>query len=109
MRDWLVKYWLTALFGAVTGGLGAVVKHIWGRQKCQTARQEAVEEGLRGLLHDRIYQACIDCQRKGYADVQDRKNLELLYNPYHALGGNGTGTDLYNMVRDLPATPPVEN
>ena len=30
------------------------------------------------------------------------KNIEYLYNAYHALGGNGTGTELYQRVQKLP-------
>ena len=30
------------------------------------------------------------------------RNLEYLYRSYHALGGNGTGTELYNRAKALP-------
>ena len=30
------------------------------------------------------------------------RNLEYLYRSYHALGGNGTGTELYNRAKGLP-------
>ena len=109
MKDWFMKYWLEALFGAIAAGLGAAVKHLWNRQKCQTARQSAVEDGLRGLLHDRIHERYHECETKGFADVRDRENMELLYEPYHALGGNGTGTDLYNKLREMQTEPPTEN
>lgn len=105
MWNWIKQYWLGTLFGAVVGVLGAAVKAIWAKQKCQIERQTAVEDGLRGLLHDRINERYRECEKKGYADIHDRENLELLYRPYHALGGNSTGTDLYNRVRDLPTTP----
>lgn len=29
-------------------------------------------------------------------------NIGYLYNSYHALGGNGTGTELYNRAKALP-------
>ncbi len=28
-------------------------------------------------------------------------NIEYLYRGYHALGGNGTGTELYERVKEL--------
>lgn len=102
----LQKYGFDALFGAITGGLGGAVKCMWHRQKCQIGKQEALEKGVRGMLHNELYRMCIFCDHKGYADVQDRDNLEALYKPYHALGGNGTGTDLYNRTRALPVEAP---
>ena len=67
-----------------------------------------MEDGLKGLLHDRISERYHECELKGFADVRDRENMEILYDSYHTLGGNGTGTDLYNKMRELP-TVPAEN
>jgi hypothetical protein len=105
MKDWLIKYWLAALFAALTGALGWAVKHVWHKQKAQGAEQEAVKEGMLALLHDRIYQGCTSCLQKERVNVYDIKNLEYLYRPYHALGGNGTGTELYERVKKMPVEP----
>lgn len=37
-----------------------------------------------------------------YIDASGLKNLEYLYRSYHTLGGNGTGTELYNRAKALP-------
>ena len=37
-----------------------------------------------------------------YIDMAGLKNLEYLYRSYHALGGNGTGTELFNRAKALP-------
>ena len=34
--------------------------------------------------------------------MEDRSNLEYLYKPYKALGGNGTGESLYQRCLALP-------
>ena len=39
---------------------------------------------------------------RGWASLEDRENLEYLYRPYKALGGNGTGETLYHTVEKLP-------
>lgn len=75
------------------------------RNEVQERRLDALEEGVKGLLHDRIHERYHECDKKGFADVQDRENMERLYEPYHALGGNGTGTDLYTKMRALPTAP----
>lgn len=108
MQDWL-RAVVTAFAGAAVAGLTAAVRYLYSRMKRQNTRQDAIEEGLRGLLHDRIHERYLQCEAKGFADVCDRENMQLLYEPYHALGGNGTGTDLYNKMRDLPTTPRPEN
>lgn len=108
MWGWVKQYWIEALFGAIIGGLSTSMKFLWGRQRKQAKKQAAVEDGLRGLLHNELYKDCLECERKKYADTEDRANLEALYAPYHALGGNGTGTDLYNRVRALPIEPPED-
>lgn len=106
MRDWILRYWLGAVFGIITGGLGWAVKRLRKRQKMQEGEQAAIKEGMLALLHDRIYQGYAECERKGYASVDDIKNLEYLYCPYHALGGNGTGTELFERVKRMPTEPP---
>ena len=39
---------------------------------------------------------------KQYCPVYAREALTLIYESYHALGGNGTMTELYNQVTALP-------
>ena len=38
---------------------------------------------------------------QGSIDTDGLRNLEYLYRSYHALGGNGTGTELYNRAKAL--------
>ena len=105
METW-IKAAITVVVGAIGAGLTAAVKHLYSRQKQQTARQDAVEEGLQALLHDRIFGVYAECKAKKYASVEDMRNLEYLYKPYHNLGGNGTGTELYERVKAMPTEPP---
>ena len=105
MQDWIINNGIAALFTALMAVLSLAVKCLWSRQKRQSSEQDAVKEGVQALLHDRIYQGYADCERKGCASVDDIKNLEYLYLPYHALGGNGTGTELFERVKKMPAAP----
>lgn len=105
MDNW-AKAVVSSIATLITAALTTAIRHLYNRQKCQSARQDAVEEGLKALLHDRIYQAYGYCERKGYASVEDLENLDYLYQPYHALGGNGTGTELFERVKKMPSQPP---
>jgi hypothetical protein len=104
MQDW-AKAALASVTAAVVAAFTGALKYLYSRQKAQTARQEAVEEGVQGLLHSELYKECGVCEKKGFATADDLKNLEYLYKPYHALGGNGTGTVLYERVKKLPGSP----
>lgn len=105
MQDWILKYWLETLFAAVTAGISWVLKKLWSNQKEQNNRQQAIEDGLKALLHDRIYQCYVDCERKGFASIKDIENMDCLYLPYHTLGGNGAGTELFKRMKKMPVDP----
>jgi hypothetical protein len=74
-------------------------------EKSKQTEQATIKDGILALLHDRIYSVYEECDHKGYAAVEDIRNLEYLYNPYHALGGNGTGTELFERVKKMPDYP----
>lgn len=72
------------------------------RIESQEKEQAVMKKGLEALLHDRLYQACrYYIGRKKITEIE-LKNTEYLYNSYHALGGNGTGTELFNRCKALP-------
>lgn len=73
----------------------------------QTKRQIVMEEALCAMLHERIVRFCERLLIIGYVTADDLKELDYLYNPYRALGGNGTAERLYNKVQQLPLR--VEN
>jgi hypothetical protein len=97
MQSWITTV-LASAVTATVAGLAAAVKHLWHRQR-------AADDGLQALLHDRIFSIYGDCQHKGFASVEDIRNLDYLYAPYHALGGNGTGTELVKRVKEMPVEP----
>ncbi|WP_279132730.1 hypothetical protein [Barnesiella intestinihominis] len=39
---------------------------------------------------------------QGRATTEDLNNVERIYDNYHKLGGNGTGTALYERILRLP-------
>jgi hypothetical protein len=54
------------------------------------------------ILHDRIYSLCSTYIKRGNISPSELDNVKHLVDVYHNLGGNGTGTELYNRVRSLP-------
>ncbi len=52
-------------------------------------QNRAIMMGLQAILRDRLLQGYRHYFVKGWADYDDRENLENLWVQYHALGANG--------------------
>lgn len=102
MYEWILKYWLEVLFGAICAVLAWAYNRLAKKFRQSNEERLAVREGLVAILHDRIYAECTRCLLENGVSVEDMRNIEYLYNAYHALGGNGTGTELFRRVRALP-------
>ena len=74
----------------------------WGYLVNKVTEYKTIKDGLLAIMHDRLYQSCTYYIKQGHIDMGGLKNLEYLYKSYHALGGNGTGTELYNRAKALP-------
>ncbi|MED9905288.1 MAG: hypothetical protein UFG06_14050 [Lachnospiraceae bacterium] len=69
----------------------------------------ATRRGIRALLRAdliRLYNKYHD--DLGYCPIYVRQSLEDEYQQYHALKGNGVGTNLYNSLMALPTEPPTK-
>jgi len=65
----------------------------------------AVKKGVQALLRDRLIQGYKYYRNQGWADEDDRSNLENVYIQYHALGANGVMDNLRVKFLDLPLGP----
>ncbi len=109
MHEFIVKYWVEALFGLVLAFLGWLYRKLAKRVKETRVKQTAIEEGMQALLRDRIIQAYNHYTDKGFCPIYGMENVESLYNAYHTLGGNGAITNIYNKLKQLPTEPPASN
>ena len=66
----------------------------------------AVKRGVQALLRDRLLQGYKYFRHQGWADEDDRTNLENVYQQYHSLGANGVMDNLRQRFLDLPPDPP---
>ena len=67
----------------------------------------AMRKGIRALLRAdliRLYNKYHD--DLGYCPLYVKQSLEDEYQQYHALKGNGVGTNMYNSLMALPTEPP---
>ena len=101
----IVKYWLEAALGLAVTALTFCYKKLASRLKKRADEQDAIKTAMIAMLHDRLFAECNKYLSQGHIPVDDAEeilnNLNILYCAYHALGGNGTGTTLYERVGKL--------
>ena len=64
---------------------------------------DAQQDGIRTLLRNelvRLHRDLVEAQ--GWCTLEDQEYAERTYIAYHELGGNGTGTVLYEDIMALP-------
>ena len=61
--------------------------------------------GVQAMLRDRLLQGYRHYEEKGYADYDDRSNMENMYNAYHNLGKNGVMDSMHDKFLKLPEQP----
>lgn len=84
------------------GVLGAAVGFLWKKLLDMVKEQKHLHDGVLAMLHDRLYQSCTYWLKQGYIDTAGMSNIRIIYEAYHGLGGNGTGTKLYERACALP-------
>jgi hypothetical protein len=68
----------------------------------QWKQTKAIKAGVQAMLRDRLLQGYRHYLEKGWADYDDRANLENIYVQYHTLGANGVMDDLRTRFLHLP-------
>ena len=98
MKEFILKYWLEAVFGIVITIFGAG----YGKLNRKIQEQEAIKLGIQALLRDRIIQQYNHYHDKGFCPIYALENVDAMYLQYHNLGGNGTVTKLVEKLREMP-------
>lgn len=102
MNDFISRYWGEALFMLITGIAVAAYRRLSRKITNKATEQEAIKLGIQALLRDRIIESYNNYMDKGFFPIYARENVEALYVQYHALGGNGTVTELMEKLKELP-------
>lgn len=106
MIEFILKYWLEFAFGALVGWLTAWYNKRKKEDKKREDEYNALKQAMVAILHDRLYQACTHYITLSYIPIEKAEeimdNLKMIYEAYHSLGGNGTGTEIYSRFKALP-------
>lgn len=100
MWDFIVKYWLEFIFGMVVAALSASYARLAKKLKAEKAKNQAIENGLRGILRIQIldtYDRCVADGRK--ISVSRKDAVVSIYQSYKALG-DGQDDDTIKTLYD---------
>ena len=105
----IIQMGMTAFSICMTAAIGVAVKKISDRNRLrdrkadkQEKETDAVKDGIRAILRDRIIQADVQYTRVGFVTAEQKENIYLMYEAYHTLGGNGVVTTAYKHIMDIP-------
>ena len=89
-----------------SGGFWTFLQYIIGQREKKKAgyleNATDFKNGLCALLRNEIVVAHRLYTQIGYCTLEDKRNISEMYAAYHALGGNGSVTSLYEMFNKLP-------
>lgn len=102
---------LAAVIGAVIAQLGEGIrqkrKRKYEKTDTKDATTQALKDGLKWVLYDRIRYLGQRYISDGSVDFDDRRILGAMHDCYHdGLGGNGDLDSIMNEVRRLPLKQP---
>ena len=92
----------SAVASIVSAIVASVISAIKTGTKSQIDGQKALQQGMRELLWVELQAIYKHASEDNGLSVSERRHLERVYETYHALGGNGTGTRLYDEAMEFP-------
>lgn len=101
MWEFIAKYWLECAFGLITAAFGVVLKRISTKLESEKKRNEAIENGVKDILRIQILDTYEKCKPVGVISVARKDAIISAYRSYHALGGNGTITQVHNEILEM--------
>lgn len=109
MKEFIIKYWLEAIFTSILGLIGWGYRKLKKRQEEQEKKNEeqerknkAIENGVQALLRNELIKNYREYKLKGEITLLDKENMEHMFAEYFNLGGNGMMTDVHKEFLEIP-------
>lgn len=81
--------------------LSMAVGFLWNKAKGLQENREKTEDGVRALLKDRLISIHTCAVKRNAITYTELERASTMYEAYHGLGGNGTGTAIMEELRRL--------
>ena len=101
MNEMLIDLMENLVFPMLIPVLTGVCGWLLNGHRKEEERDRAVEAGLRTLLRAELLDVHAKCAPQGHAPLAVMEEVERIYQAYHSLGGNGTGTKIYEEIKVL--------
>lgn len=88
----------TAVICAILGSQTVTILVQWALNRID-AKRNPLRDGVKELLFCKLKQFDEQRERNGFVPIADKETVERVYTAYHALGGNGVGTEMTNKIR----------
>ena len=96
--------YIITLIVAIFGSTG-----FWSWLSGRRTKRDGSTKLLMGLAYQQIIKSAEHYIKRGYIDTEEYNELNrYLFEPYTALGGNGTAAKLMKEVEQLPSKPKEE-
>lgn len=100
---------LTALLSGLAGWLLATIKNVTTKAATEKredqAELDALKDGVRALLHNKLFDYYREYQDASFIPAAIWKEIDRVYEAYHSLGGNHTGSRIYESLKAKPIDP----
>lgn len=93
----------TAVIYAILGSQTVAILVQWVLNRID-AKRNPLRDGVKELLFCKLKQFDEQRERNGFVPIADKETVERVYTAYHALGGNGVGTEMTNKIRACPSS-----
>ena len=97
----MTLYQILSLCG-IPSLIGAIFVSAVNYVKLKNSSYKLIKDAVIAILHNKIYTLGKQYIAQEHISVEALDDFEHLYKAYHALGGNGTGTEIYKRVKELP-------
>ena len=74
---------------------------MWWLQQ-NKSKKDYTQEALKILLKGELKKVYIELVKKGFVTFEELESANEIYEAYHNLKGNGTGTKMIEEIRKLP-------
>lgn len=92
--------------GAFFAGSGSFWIYLRGKYERRDKRRDAYVALIMGLAHDKIVYLGLKYIEKGWVNKDEYDDLnKYFWEPYFALGGNGSAERIMHIVKRLPLRP----
>jgi Na+-transporting NADH:ubiquinone oxidoreductase subunit NqrC len=97
---------ISSLASAIVASCVALIRSKSNKTQKQLDKErkemDALKLGMRALLWEQLNEIYARAKQQNGLTVVERHNLTNIYEAYHALGGNGTGTRLHDEAMEFP-------